>query len=232
MRRRTAAIALLLLPAAFAGGVGVATLVDSTDEPARTPVAASPSAPPRPVTAADYLRYHPATPRQPYTALLEPFDYEPAPPLEATDVDGYYLRIVRLGEVGGPRWALPIHCLRCPAFRVDPGVETLLLYRGRWWLEHQMSGFRALGHYVVRGDRVSFFNDANCSGTRGTYRWSLRAQRLRFEVIDDPCPFEDERADDLTFSPWTRVRPCRSGIEYWWPALIGCSGGFSGVRFR
>lgn len=184
-----------------------------------------------PVSAATYLRYHAATPRQPFTELLEPYDYNPAPPLEVTDIDGYYLRIVRLEEVGGPRWGLPLHCRRCPAFRVDPGVETLLMYRGRYWLEHQMSGTRAYGHYDVHGDRVTFFNDPNCSQIRGTYRWSETRTSLSFRVLDDTCPFEDERADDLMFSPWTRVRPCLSGIEYWWPALIGCKGGESGVRF-
>ena len=186
---------------------------------------------PSPVTASTYLRYHAATPRQPFTELLEPFDYDPAPPLKVTAIDGYYLRIVSLDEVGGPRWGLPLHCRRCPAFRVDPGVETFLLYRGRWWMEHQMSGFRAFGHYEVHGDRVAFFNDPNCSGTRGVYRWSTTRTTVSFQVLDDPCPFEDERADDLMFSPWTRVRPCLSGIEYWWPALIGCKGGESGVQF-
>jgi hypothetical protein len=185
----------------------------------------------RTTTAGDFLRYRPETPRMAFTDALEPYDYDPAPPLEPTDLDGYYLRIVDLDRVGGPRWGLPFHCRRCPAYRVDPGVETILLYRGRFWLEHQMSGSRAYGHYVVDGDRVTFFNDPNCSHTRGVYRWSRTGPSLSLEVIDDPCPFEDERADDLTLSAWTRVRPCLSGIRYWWPALVGCQGGESGVRF-
>jgi hypothetical protein len=181
--------------------------------------------------AEDHLRYRPETPRMPFTDALEPYDYDPAPPLEPTALDGYYLRIVGLDQVGGPRWGLPFHCRRCPAYRVDPGVETILLYRGRFWLEHQMSGTRAYGHYVVDRNRVTFFNDANCSHTRGVYRWSRTGSSLSLEVIRDPCPFEDERADDLTFSLWTRVRTCLSGIRYWWPALVGCQGGESGVRF-
>ena len=41
---------------------------------------------------------------------------------------------------------------------------------------------------------------------------------------------------DTTWTPeWlglfrTAVRPCLSGIEYWWPAMIGCHAGESGVR--
>jgi hypothetical protein len=211
----------------FLAGLAVGVSAGPSETP--TTVLTSPTA--SPVTGATYLRYHAATPRQPFTELLEPFDYDPAPPLEVTDIDGFYMRIVRLEEVGGPRWGLPLHCRRCPAFRVDPGVETLLLYRGRFWMEHQMSGFRALGHYEVDGDRVMFFNDVNCSRTHGLYEWSQTRTSLSFGVLDDPCPFEDERADDLMYSPWTRVRPCLSGIEYWWPALIGCRGGESGVRF-
>jgi hypothetical protein len=217
-------LAGVLVVAAFAVGLGLGV---STDQPGAPPSPSPSTDGPR--TAASYLRYHPATPREPFNENLEPYDYDPAPPLEETPVDGYYLRIVRLEEVGGPRWGLPFHCRRCPAFRVDPGVETLLLYRGRFWLEHQMSGFRAYGHYEVRGDRFTIYNDPNCSQVRGRYRWSRIGRSLSFHVVEDVCPFEDERADDLMFSSWTAVRPCLSGIEYWWPALIGCRGGESGV---
>jgi hypothetical protein len=227
-RRRAVAVASLFLLVGALTGLAVGATVAGSD--ARVSETVSPT--PSPITAATYLRNHPATPRQPFTELLEPFAFsDPAPPLEATAIDGYYLRIVRLWEVGGSHWGLPFHCRRCPAFRVDPGVETLLLYRGRFWLEHQMSGFRAFGHYRVAGDRVVFFNDPNCSRIRGDYRWRRSGTTLSFRVVDDICPFEDERADDLMFSAWTYVRPCLSGIEYWWPALIDCTGGESGVRF-
>jgi hypothetical protein len=177
------------------------------------------------------LRYRPSTPRQPHDPSIEPFDHDPAPPLERTSLDGFYLRIVQLDQVGGPRLGLPFHCRRCPPYRVDPGVETLLLHRGRYWMEHQMSGFRAYGHYEVAGDRVTLFNDPNCSMTRGRYRWSRTGATLSFDVLDDPCAFEGERAHDLMFSEWTAVRACLSGIRYWWPALVGCEGGETGARF-
>ena len=218
-------VAVAVALAAFVGGLAMGT----TSRPASPPAGPSPSSA-EAGSAASHLRYRATTPRMPYDQALESFDYHPAPPLEETPIDGYYMRIVELDEVGGPHWGLPFHCRRCPAFRVDPGVETLLLYRGRYWLEHQMSGFRAYGHYEVRGERITIFNDPHCSQVRGRYRWSRTGTALSFRVIEDVCPFEDERPDDLMFSSWIAVRPCRSGIQYWWPALIGCRGGESGVQ--
>lgn len=225
-RAKSIALAAVLVIAGFAGGVAVGAAADPFDPGFTSPTPTTEE----PRTAASYLRYHPATPREPFNEYLEPSDYAPAPPLEVTPIDGYYMRIVELEEVGGPRWGLPFHCRRCPAYRVDPGVETLLLYQGRFWLEHQMSGFRAYGHYEVRGNRFTIFNDPNCSQVRGRYLWSRKGASLSFRVLDDVCPFEDERPDDLMFSSWTAVRPCLSGIEYWWPALIGCRGGESGAQ--
>jgi hypothetical protein len=220
-------LASILLVAAFLAGVGLGR---ATQPEPHADHRAEPGGGGK--TAVEYLRYRPETPRVPFSDVLEPYAYNaPAPPLQPTEIDGYYMRIVVLERVGGARWGLPFHCRRCPAYRVDPGVETLLLYRGRYWLEHQMSAWRAYGHYEVRGDRVSFFNDPNCSRISGTYRWARSGGDLSFQVVDDTCPYEDERADDLMFSPWTQVRPCLSGIRYWWPALIGCQGGESGVRF-
>ncbi|MGZ8566030.1 MAG: hypothetical protein ACXWXS_03150 [Actinomycetota bacterium] len=79
-------------------------------------------------------------------------------------------------------------------------MQTLLFYEGRYFLEHQINGFRARGHYRVQGDRLTLFNDANCSRTRGTYTWDLEAGALTLAVIDDPCPHVDERSHDLTLA--------------------------------
>lgn len=163
-----------------------------------------------------------------FSERFEPFAYRPAPPLRATEIDGYYLRIVTLAELGGPEVGVPMHCRRCVPFEIDPGVETLTLYRGRYFLEHQLTGRRGLGHYSVDGRRVRFFNDPNCSGTVGVYRWAEEDPRLSFDVVLDPCPFgtprdrADHRARDLTYSSWTRIDPCTSQIRSWWPALFGC----------
>jgi len=160
------------------------------------------------------------------TPELEPYDYlKAAPPRVPTPVDGFYLRILTLEETGGPDVGrgLPVHCLRCVPYSVHAGVQTLLLYEGRYFLEHQINGFRALGHFEVRGDRVILFNDANCSRTRGIYRWELRRGQLGLIVIDDPCPYVDERSHDLTLAPWTQVVPCYSGVDHWYPGRLGCA---------
>jgi hypothetical protein len=158
------------------------------------------------------------------TEELEPHDFTgTAPPDEPTPVDGLYLRIVKLEELGGPSVGLPVRCFRCIPFRISPGLETLTLYHGRFYLEHQTSGFRALGHFRVDGHGIAFFNDPNCSSTEGIYRWSKGAETLRFRVVADPCPFKDERSDDFEYSPWIRVDACTFRIMDWWPALLGCS---------
>lgn len=187
------------------------------ERPPRSPGEASPPAP----SDADPLRV-------PFSEEFEPFDYRDAPPLEPTPIDGWYLRIVTLRELGGPVVAIPLHCRRCVPFEIDPGVETLTLYRGRYFLEHQLTARRGLGHFVVRGDEVRFFNDPNCSGTTGVYRWRRHGRTLSLEGIRDPCPFGagpdalDHRARDLTFTDWTRVRACTAQIRVWWPAFFDC----------
>ncbi len=153
---------------------------------------------------------------------MEPYDYRPAPPHESTPVDGFYMRVFTIEEMGGPELGVPVHCLRCVPYSVDAGVQTLLLHEGRFYLEHQINRFRALGHYVVRGDRIVFFNDVNCSSTRGSYSWDIEDRALTMQVVDDPCPYVDERSHDLTLAPWTKIDACHSGIKEWYPALVGC----------
>ena len=77
--------------------------------------------------------------------------------------------------------------------------------------------------FPLDGDRIAFFNDPNCSSTEGTYRWSEGRESLRFRVVEDPCPFKDERSTDFGYSPWIRVDACTFRIMDWWPALLGCS---------
>jgi hypothetical protein len=208
-----------ILIALLTGGVFGRTTAPTAGPPLRERASTTPS----PVTLVRVGGVPMADVEVELTEEMEPHDYAGgAPPVAATEVDGFYLRVVKLQETGGPRYGLPLRCLRCLPFRINPGVETLTLYQGRFYLEHQMSGFRALGHYRVDDGRIRFFNDPNCSSTEGTYRWSRRGPSLRFRVVDDPCPFEDERADDLTYSAWTRVDACTFRILDWWPALLGC----------
>jgi hypothetical protein len=171
--------------------------------------------------------------RVPYSEGFEPYPFMDAPPLERTPLDGSYVRIVTLEELGGPVVGFPTHCRRCVPYEIDPGLETLMLFRGRYFLEHQLTGRRGLGHYVVEGDRIRFFNDPNCSQTVGTYRWRLTGHTLSLEGLADPCPFGteadalDHRAHDLTFSDWSKVRVCTAQIRSWWPALFSCAEGGS-----
>lgn len=152
----------------------------------------------------------------------EPYAYEPAPAQRPSPVDGFYMRVLTIEQMGGHQLGMPFHCLRCVPYSVDAGVQTLLLHEGRYFLEHQINRFRALGHFEVSGDRMAFYNDANCSQTRGSYMWELANHELRLEVIDDSCPYVDERSNDLTLAPWTKIDACFTGIEEWYPALVGC----------
>lgn len=154
---------------------------------------------------------------------LRPYPYTtPTPPSSPTPIDGTYLRVLTLREVGGPRIGLPIRCFRCIPFRLDAGVSTLILHRGTYYLHHSISGFQTLGHYEVADNRFAMFNDPNCPTTRGRYRWSRRGTELRFRETEDPCPFGTERADDLTAVPWVLVNACVFRILHLWPGALGC----------
>jgi len=157
------------------------------------------------------------------TPELEPYPYTtPVPPREATPIDGTYVRIMSIAAVGGPLIGLPYRCLRCPPYRVDPGLTTLIFYEGRYFMHHQLSGFKALGHYAMDGDRIRLFNDPNCSGMAGEYSWQLEGGALTFQVIDDPCAFGNERANDLMASAWTKVPACHRRLIGLWPGFLGC----------
>ena len=186
------------------------------------PPSTSPSSPPPSAGPVDPLRI-------PYSEAFEPYDYRDAPPLERTPIDGSFVRVVTLEELGGPVVGFPTHCRRCVPYEIDPGLETLTLYRGRYFLEHQLTGRRGLGHYLVHGHEVRFFNDPNCSSTTGIYRWRLDGPTFVLEAVRDPCPFGttedsvDHRARDLTFSAWSKVRVCTAQIKAWWPGLFACA---------
>jgi hypothetical protein len=73
--------------------------------------------------------------------------------------------------------------------------------------------------------RVSVFNDPNCSSMAGEYSWRLERGTLTFQVIDDPCAFGNERANDLMVSEWTDVPACHRRMIGLWPGFLGCGGG-------
>jgi hypothetical protein len=149
-----------------------------------------------------------------------PYPYTtPTPPPGPTPVDGTYLRILTLDDMDG---LLPFRCLRCPPYFPNAGVSTLILHRGNYWLNHQLSGFRALGMYTVQRDRIRFFNDPWCPRDHGVYRWNDDSGELTFEAISGTCDYEKARANDLSMTPWDRIRPCIYRIEYLWPEPVAC----------
>jgi hypothetical protein len=154
---------------------------------------------------------------------LLPYPFmSPTPPPDPSPLDGTYLRTVDLSEVGGARVGLPYRCFRCPPFRIDAGVSTLIFTRGAYYLHHYLSGFRTMGSFVVDGDRVTLFNDANCPQTPGTYRFERTAHGLALSPLEDECPYSGERADDLSFHTWTKVSACVRRIKDLWPGEVAC----------
>jgi hypothetical protein len=157
----------------------------------------------------------------PATLLPYPFT-APAPEPVATEIDGTYMLILTLDDLGGASHALPFPCRRCLPYARDPGVMTLIFFQGAYFVDHQMSSFHSTGHYEVDGDRLTLFNDPNCSRTEGSYTWELRGGALNLDAIDDPCAYEGESAVDLATNDWTKIPVCRREIAHLWPGILGC----------
>jgi len=155
------------------------------------------------------------------TLLPYPFA-SPTPSPTVSSIDGTYLRTVDLAQIGGARVGLPYRCFRCPPYRIDAGVTTLIFHEGAYYIHHDLSGFRTMGSFVVDGDTVTLFNDANCPQTTGVYRFVRTSHALRLDVVRDDCPFSGERADDLMFEPWIHVSACIRRITGLWPGEIAC----------
>jgi hypothetical protein len=134
-------------------------------------------------------RPDPGKPGRPY-----PFT-TPVPPREATVLDGSYVR--RLPSTGSH-----VKCRRCAPYRLEGGRAQLDLREGEFYVDHRLAGFASVGHFVVSGDEVEFFNDPNCPSMRGLYRWTLEQGSLRFELISDECPYADLRSRYLTAEGW------------------------------
>lgn len=154
---------------------------------------------------------------------VRPYPYtEPTPAPVATEIDGTYMLILTLENLGGAEAALPFPCRRCLPYARDPGVITLIFFDGAYFVDHQMSGFHGIGHYVVEGNRLTLFNDPNCSRVRGTYAWQLDGRSLRLRAVNDTCAFQGERATDLESDVWRRIPVCRREVQYLWPGILGC----------
>ena len=143
----------------------------------------------------------------------------PTPPPERTQIDGTYMRILTLEDVGG---LLPFRCLRCPPYFPNAGVSTIALSKGNYWINHQLSDFKALGMYTLNGNRITFFNDPWCPQDHGTYRWAVEDDELSFEPVSGTCGYEKARTDDLTTGRWFHIRPCIYRIAHLWPGPVAC----------
>jgi hypothetical protein len=209
-----------LAPYAMAGAsLLVATIVvlSNLGTPTMAPPA-TPSPAPRPAVetvVAETLDDLPIT--------MRPYAYtKPTPAAVPTEIDGTYMLILTLGDLGGASNALPFPCRRCLPYGRDPGVLTLIFFDGAYFVDHQMSGFHATGHFEVDGDRLTLFNDPNCSRVRGTYTWQLEGASLSLKAVDDPCAFQGERATDLASDVWTRIPVCKREVQHLWPGILGC----------
>jgi hypothetical protein len=223
-RRSTVLVAVLALVAAAIGFVAGRGSAPSTSSGVSPVVTTEPSE--SPVHLVDIGGIYQADPGiglgdLPPSELPYPYT-KPVPPEAPTALDGAYVRIIPVERLGPPMLALPLPCLRCIPFRITAGITTMILYQGRYFLHDQLSDFHALGFYEVHGRRVTFFDDPNCPTSRGDYRWSKSGSKLNFEVVDDPCPFDDLRARDLTTFAWTAFDHCLVKFTGLWPGQLGC----------
>jgi hypothetical protein len=155
----------------------------------------------------------------------KPYPYvDPAPPAQPTPLDGTYLRVLTVDQVGGLPAGLPPLCLRCLPFRAALGVSTLIFYRGEAYLNHQLSGFKSMSNFTVSGGEVTLFNSPDCQ-QKATYGWHLDTGtgELTLHRLSDSCDYADVREEDLTISPWLLVNPCDYRIHGLWPAAIACT---------
>lgn len=128
-----------------------------------------------------------------------PFSGE-IPPLEATPIDGIYVRDVPIADTGEP-----IPCRRCPPYKIYAGEARLRLERGRFYVDEDGSQFGSEGHFLVDGDTITLFNDPICPRERVTYGYSLDDGTLSFEFQRDPCAFQNLRGRYLTSYRWSRT---------------------------
>jgi hypothetical protein len=207
-------------PYAVAGvSLFVATVVILANVGTPTP-APAPTSSPSPRPAVETLK---AKSLEDLPAGLRPYPYAtPTPSPARTEIDGTYMLILTLEELGGADNALPFPCRRCLPYGRDPGVTTLIFFRGAFFVDHQMSGFHGIGSYEVDGNRLTLFNDPNCSRMSGTYTWQIDGASLSLKAVDDSCAFKGERATDLASDVWKKIPVCRREVQHLWPGILGC----------
>ena len=160
-------------------------------------VACSPSSPARPSSVAP-VASSPIAESTSTIADVPPFPYTaPLPPAIPSVLDGVYTKTI-------PFEGTPVPCRRCAEYRLEGGVWTLTLDKGVSKVFHPYTEFTAVGSFTVSGDRITLFNDPNCTEDVGTFSWTLQGGLLTLKVIDDPCAI-GLRAKNLMSSPWAKI---------------------------
>ena len=121
----------------------------------------------------------------------------PIPMAEASILDNTY-------EMFVAKVSPPIPCRRCPEYLAEGGIWRLRLQEGGFWILHVPTGWQGLGSFTLQDDRLYLFNDPNCPGYIGTYRWSLRDNQLELVTVEDGCA-ADLRGHTLEKNPWQIV---------------------------
>ena len=150
-----------------------------------------------------------------WTELLQktPFPHTaPLPAQKFTVLDGTYTKF-------DPKKTPPVPCRRCPDYVPEGGIWKLQLSKGVFRIFHKFTGWRSIGSFAVKENRVQLFNDPTCIEVTGTYTWTLETGRLNWEVVQDECAIR-MRAKNLTQQPWLSCQP--PSMEANWQKPPGC----------
>lgn len=157
--------------------------------------------------------------RQPHPYLLPLMEDAP------TVLDGTYVKVE-------PARGEAVHCLRCPDYAREPGLWKLQLHRGVFRIYYEGRDWSSVGSFLVTRDRMSkvedpdkllLFNDPNCTGIVGVYRWLKTKEGLLLEAVDDTCSYR-LRAANLSSLPWLSCTPPNeeAAVTDHWPKPEGC----------
>lgn len=140
----------------------------------------------------------------------------PLPPQVPSVVDGTYIKF-------DPKKTPPVPCRRCPDYVPEGGIWKLHLSKGVFRIFHEFTGWRSIGSFVVEGNRVQLFNDPTCMEVTGSYRWTLSAGSLTWDVVQDECAI-GMRAQNLMKLPWMSCQPpsMEAGFSGHWDKPAGC----------
>lgn len=173
--------------AAFARGLAIAALLASCSTATASPPSYRASTTPLVVATA------PATTLEPWAALLSmtpvPFATR-LPPADPGPMDGLYAKL-------DPSWPQWWSCRRCADYRPAGGMWRLQFDRSVIRIYYEVTKWKSLASYEVRGDRLFLFNDPYCPFDTGEYEWSRSETDLSLHVIQDVCAF-DLRAKALS----------------------------------